>query len=218
MAKHRTVYTYSHAGQRCRIEHAISADAGRGHSDAANTFHQALVERAQPKRAGLWQMANSGSAGGGVDYRGMESTYFAEWVQVDGGVRATINHNDQDGERVGLVLTRDERGYGWHTASGEDCGLGGFESVEAADDAAQQSWGAEVWGLRWCFEDTSILSIFLQGMVEFETGTETIRAMLEGANLGIYALEDGAFIRQGTIRMPDCLSPRAIHAAWMFRR
>jgi len=146
MAKHRTVYTYSADGERCYIEHAISADAGRGHSDATYDYHDLIVRRAHPRRDGLWECVGGGGGSGCLE-RGLESTFYAEWQKVPEGVRATINN--ESGDRVDLVLTRDQRGYVWHTACGEDCGLGGFDSVNAADGAAGMAWGAEVWGLRW---------------------------------------------------------------------
>lgn len=73
---------------------------------------------------------------------------------------ATLCHNDDDrndpaARRVRLELSRrvacawsGDSGYVWRTESGEDCGLGVFESVTAATSAARSAWGQYCWDLR----------------------------------------------------------------------
>jgi len=150
MAMHRTVYTYSKDGERCYIEHWMSPIARwwtERQTEAANDYHDLIVRRAHPRRDGLWECVGGGGGSGCLEQWGLESTFYAEWQKVPDGVRATITN--ESGDRVDLVLTRDQRGYVWHTACGEDCGLGAHDSVNAADGAAGMAWGAEVWGLRW---------------------------------------------------------------------
>ncbi|MDQ3287669.1 MAG: hypothetical protein M3Q42_05290 [Pseudomonadota bacterium] len=75
--KHLTTYTYSLDGLRCTVQHSITRRAA--HRDATHDRHQAIVERAQPSRPGTWTLRDSGGAGGSVDNRGMEPTYYAIW-------------------------------------------------------------------------------------------------------------------------------------------
>jgi len=64
--------------------------------------------------------------------------------------RASINHNNIEGARVGLYLIATDSGrLVWRTDSDEDCGLGEFASEAEADEAAIAAWGADAWDLQW---------------------------------------------------------------------
>ncbi|MHB1430298.1 MAG: hypothetical protein ACYCVW_16565 [Rhodocyclaceae bacterium] len=61
---------------------------------------------------------------------------------------ATINNNEDGKPRVTLTLCSKDGRYFIYTSTGEDCGLGGFASVDNALAAVWRCWGTEVWGLR----------------------------------------------------------------------
>jgi len=62
-------------------------------------------------------------------------------MQVVAANVATIDHNDQPGERVALSIFVDDAGrYGIMTNSGEDTGHR-FASQDAADDGIYALWG-----------------------------------------------------------------------------
>jgi len=221
MTMHR--YIYADAGNRCHVEMYKDCPTDRGDLTCD-------VQMFQPKRDGLWQLLRTGlvdeedietysfSLPSLVTTKATTSIYTAEWIRVVGGVRATINYTPQYGQRIGLVLRRDDQHrYFWQSESEEeeDCEIGGFASIEAADEAARLKWGAEVWGLRWCFENISSRA----GVLEFDTGHSFMRAVVEGNAVRIYTEEgEGIFVFQGTIAKPAFLTPREIYdAAWMTR-
>jgi hypothetical protein len=70
-------------------------------------------------------------------------------VNAAGGVSvrvASIDHNEQPGARVSLVIDHDERGYFVATSDGEDTGPR-FASADEAFASIGTRWGAG-WGLR----------------------------------------------------------------------
>lgn len=69
-------------------------------------------------------------------------------VNATGGVSfrlATIDHNDEPGARVSLLLARDAAGFYVETGDGEDTEAR-FASADAAYNSISQRWG-NGWGL-----------------------------------------------------------------------
>lgn len=79
MIKHLTTYTYSKNGNRCTIQHALTAKTG-AHSERTNAKHIEIVQSSTPKRAGGWVMIDSGGSGSGVNSKGLEWSFFSVWT------------------------------------------------------------------------------------------------------------------------------------------
>ena len=68
-------------------------------------------------------------------------------IRVASVIHNEDHYRDESARRVRLALHKTDSGYEW-TASGEDTSTGVWPTVAAAEQAAWQAWGAEVWGLR----------------------------------------------------------------------
>jgi hypothetical protein len=59
------------------------------------------------------------------------------------------DHNDKNHRRVRVELQKSDVGYQWYADNGEtDCGIGKFQTVADAEDAALHVWGSEVWAMK----------------------------------------------------------------------
>jgi len=85
MTTYNRSHVYTRGGVPVRLTVTHLTDAGH-HTEAQQRAHQRVVEGWTPESRGYpgtWEMVRSGGAGGGVDSRGREATYVAEWVRID---------------------------------------------------------------------------------------------------------------------------------------